>query len=38
LQMEFYDKLNAITHGAALSQEVKWKCLVEKLKNFKIIL
>ena len=23
LQMEFYDKLNAITHGAALSQEVK---------------
>jgi ribosome maturation protein SDO1 len=23
LQMEFYDKLNAITHGAAISQEVK---------------
>jgi ribosome maturation protein SDO1 len=23
LQMDFYDKLNAITHGAALSQEVK---------------
>ena len=23
LQMEFYDKLNAITHGAALSEEIK---------------
>lgn len=23
LQMEFYDKLNAITHGAAISQEIK---------------
>ena len=25
LQMEFYDKLNAVTHGAALSEEVKEK-------------
>lgn len=25
LQMEFYDKLNAITHGAALSEEIKEK-------------
>ena len=23
LQSEFYDKLNAITHGAALSEEIK---------------
>jgi ribosome maturation protein SDO1 len=25
LQMEFYDKLNAVTHGAALSEEIKEK-------------
>jgi ribosome maturation protein SDO1 len=25
LQMEFYDKLNAVTHGAAISQEIKEK-------------
>jgi len=25
LQMDFYDKLNAITHGAAISQEIKEK-------------
>ena len=23
LQMEFYDKLNAITHGSALTEEIK---------------
>ena len=25
LQMEFYDKINAITHGAVLSEEIKEK-------------
>jgi hypothetical protein len=22
--MDFYDKLNSITHGAAVTEEVKW--------------